>query len=125
MNVVDSSAWLEYFAGGVNAVFFAEPIQLVDELIVPSIVIYEVFKRFFQQRGESAALEVAASLKRGQVVDFDGMLALSAATISLDLKLPLADSIILATARQFQAVLWTQDEHFINIAGVKYKAKPV
>ena len=123
MNVVDSSAWLEYFEGAGNAAYFTAVIQNTAELIVPSMVIYEVFKRFFQQRGESAALEVAASLNLGQVVDLSGPLALSAARISMDLKLPLAGSIILATARLYQATLWTQDEHFENIAGVKYIPK--
>jgi len=125
MNVVDSSAWLEYFAGTQNGDFFTAAIKQVDELVVPSVVIYEVSKRFFQQYGEEAALEAAATLQRGRVVDLDGELALSAARLSMDLKLPLADSIILATARRYQATLWTQDEHFKEIAGVKYQAKVI
>lgn len=123
MNVVDSSGWLEYFADGPNADFFAEAIETVDELIVPAISIYEVFKRVYQQRGESDALQAAALMEQGFVIDLDAPLALSAAKLSLDSKLPMADSIILATARAQNATLWTQDADFKGIAGVQYMEK--
>lgn len=123
MNVVDSSGWLEYFADGPNADFFAEAIETVDELIVPAISIYEVFKRVYQQRGESDALQAAALMEQGSVIDLDAPLALSAAKLSLDSKLPMADSIILATARAQNATLWTQDADFKGIAGVQYMEK--
>jgi len=86
MNVVDSSGWLEYFADGVNADFFAEAIENIEELIVPVISIYEVFKRVYQQRGEGDALQSVAMMEQGKVVELDTTLALSAAKISLDLK---------------------------------------
>jgi len=123
MNVVDSSGWLEYFANGANAEFFAPPIEEVGKLIVPSISILEVFKRVIEQRGEGDALRAAAQMQQGQVVDLDTALATSAARISFDLKLPLADSVILATARAHDAVVWTQDADFVGIEGVKYVAK--
>ena len=123
MNVVDSSGWLEYFADGPNADFFAEAIETIDELIVPAISIYEVFKRVYQQRGESDALQTVALMEQGTVIDLDTTLALSAAKLSLDLKLPMADSIILATARAQNATLWTQDADFKGIAGVQYMEK--
>ncbi len=123
MNVVDSSGWLEYFAEGPNADFFAPAIERASELIVPSISIYEVFKRILQQRGEEAALGAIAVMTLGQVVDLDLSLALSAAKLSAELKLPMADSIILATARVGSATLWTQDEHFESIEGVQYIEK--
>ncbi len=123
MNVVDSSGWLEYFANGANAEFFAPPIEEVGKLIVPSISILEVFKRVIEQRGEGDALRAAAQMLQGQVVDLDTALATSAARISFDLKLPLADSVILATARAHDAVVWTQDADFVGIEGVKYVAK--
>ena len=121
MNVVDSSAWLEYFAGGPNAGFFAPAIEETKELIVPSIVLLEVFKRFLQQRTESDALQAIAIIRQGQIVDLDGVLALSAAKIGVAHKLPLADSVILATARRFDATVWTQDEDFNGLPGVRYR----
>ena len=123
MNVVDSSGWLEYFADGANADFFAEAIENIEELIVPVISIYEVFKRVYQQRGEGDALQSVAMMEQGRVVGLDTTLALSAAKISLDLKIPMADSIILATARSYDATLWTQDVDFKGIAGVEYIEK--
>jgi len=121
MNVVDSSAWLEYLAAGPNAVFFAEAIENVSELVVPTISIYEVFKRIVQQRSENEALQVVAVMQQGRVSEMDSTVALSAARISIDHKLPMADSVMLATAKLNQATLWTQDSHFEGMAGVKYK----
>ena len=123
MNVVDSSAWLEYFANGPNATFFSRPIEQLEELLVPSLTIYEVFKRVLQQRDEGAALQAAAVMQQGAVVDLDARLALSAARISLESKLPMADSIVLATARSYGATLWTQDADFEGLAGVQYRKK--
>ncbi len=120
MNVVDSSGWLEYFADGPNAAFFAGAVEATDELIVPTINLYEVFKRVLQQRGENDALEAAALIMQGEVIPLDATLALSAAKLSADLRLPMADSVILATARAEGAVLWTQDAHFSNLEGVRY-----
>jgi predicted nucleic acid-binding protein len=123
MNVVDSSGWLEYFADETNADFFSGAIENIEELIVPVISIYEVFKRVYQQRGEGDALQSVAMMEQGKVVELDTTLALSAAKISLDLKIPMADSIILATARSYDATLWTQDVDFKGIAGVEYVEK--
>ncbi len=123
MNVVDSSGWLEYFADGPNADFFAPSIENVAELVVPSISVYEVFKKVFEQRGEGDALQAVAAMEQGVVIDLDTTIALSAAKISLDLKLPMADSIILATAQRYNAVLWTQDSDFRGFEGVRYVEK--
>jgi predicted nucleic acid-binding protein len=123
VNVVDSSAWLEYFADGPNAGFFAPAIEATEELIVPSIVLLEVFKRLLQQRSENEALQASAVMRQGMIVDLDGALALSAAKVGVTNKLPLADSIIFATARRFDATVWTQDEDFDGLPGVKYRAK--
>jgi predicted nucleic acid-binding protein len=123
MNLVDSSGWLEYFADGKNASFFAPAIEDTKLLLVSSINCYEVFKRIAQQRDEGAAMQAIAVMQEGAVVDVTPDLAIVAAKIALDLKLPLADSVILATARLRQAVLWTQDADFAKIAGVKYVAK--
>jgi len=123
MNVVDSSGWLEFFADGPNAMFFAPSITDVEHLIVPAISIYEVFKRILQQRSETDALQAVGQMAQGLVIDLNQTLALSAAKLSVDFKLPMADSLILATAQANQAVLWTQDADFKNVAGVQYIKK--
>lgn len=123
MNVVDSSGWLEYFADGPNANFFAPAIEQVDELLVPTISIYEVFKRVLQQRGETAALQATSVMLQGRAIDLDSTLAIRAAKLSATLQIPMADSIMLATAHAYQAMLWTQDADFKNIDGVRYVEK--
>ena len=123
MNLVDSSGWLEYFGDASNADFFAPAIEDVPNLLVPTICILEVFRRVLQQRDEKAALQVAAIMQQGQVVDMDSAVALNAATVGVDLKLPLADSVILATARMHNATIWTQDEDFKGLEGVRYVSK--
>jgi predicted nucleic acid-binding protein len=123
MNVVDSSGWLEYFAGGPNAGFFAPAIETTRDLVVPTLSVYEVFKRVLQQRGEGDALQAAAVMQLGTVVELSSTLALNAARLSVDHRLPLADSIILATARAFDATLWTQDADFDGVPGVRYRAR--
>jgi toxin FitB len=123
MNVVDSSAWLEYFADGPNAGFFAPAIEQTDQLIVPAICLYEVFKRVLQQRDEHAALQGVGQMRSGQVVNLDGPIAIDAASLGHQSKLAMADSIILATARRFDALLWTQDAHFETIPNVRFRRK--
>lgn len=123
MNVVDSSGWLEYFADGPNADFYAPAVELTAELIVPTLSLYEVFKRVLQQRGEGDALQAVAVMIQGVVVDLDLDLALSAAKLSAELGLPMADSVMLATARNRRALLWTQDADFDGIEGVRYIAR--
>jgi predicted nucleic acid-binding protein len=123
VNVVDSSAWLEYFADGPNAGFFAPAIEATDELIVPSICLLEVFKRVCQQRGEGPALQAVAVMQQGRIVDLDSALALIAANIGTETKLALADSVVLATARQTEATLWTQDADFEDLPDVKFRVK--
>ena len=123
MNVVDSSAWLAYFADEPNAQHFASAIEAPDSLIVPSITLLEVFKKVAQQRGEGVALQYVAVMQQGRVVDLGAGLALLAATLGARHKLPVADSIIYATAQQGNAMVWTQDADFESLAGVKYFAK--
>lgn len=123
MNIVDSSAWLSYFASDKNSTVFAEPIENLSELLVPSITITEVFKNVLRQRGEAAALIVTAHMEQGKVIPLDSGLAMDAAKFGVLHKLPLADSIIFATARKYAAVLWTQDNDFEGLSNVKYIAK--
>ena len=123
MNVVDSSAWLEYFADGPNAEHFAKVIEKPDGLLVPSITLLEVFKRISQQRDESTALQYVAVMQQSTVVELDAALALRAAALGLRQKLPLADSIVYATAQHANAIVWTQDADFEELAGVRFWRK--
>ena len=123
MNLVDSSGWLEYFADGPNANFFSRPIQDLGQLVVPTLSIFEVFKRIAQQRGEGDALQAIAVMQQATVVELTSPLALDSARLSLETHLPMADSIILATARAFGATLWTQDADFKDMEGVQYIEK--
>ena len=122
MNVVDSSAWLEYFADGPNAEDFAPIVKDPGNLLVPSVTVFEVFKRIRAQRDSEVALRAVSQMRRGRVVDLDADLAVAAADLSAELTLPLADSVILATARATEATLWTQDADFEGLDGVEYRA---
>ena len=122
MNVVDSSAWLEYFADGPNAGEFARPIAATRSLIVPTLSLFEVFKRIAQQRGDDEALRSVAVMEQGKVVDLDRATALAAARLSIDHSIAMADSIMLATAQRSSAVLWTQDVDFEGLPGVRFFA---
>lgn len=123
MNIVDSSGWLEYFADGPNAGRFADPLSNIGELLVPAITLYEVFKVVCRQRGEDAALQAVAMMQQGRVIELSSSIALLAAKLSLDMKIPMADSMILATAQIHGAVLWTQDNDFEGLHGVRYFPK--
>jgi predicted nucleic acid-binding protein len=123
MNVVDSSGWLEYFAGGPNATFFSEPIEDTENLLVPTISLYEVFKRILQQKDETEALNKTAFMLLGRVIDLSSPIALHAAKISADTQIPMADSIMLASAREHNAVLWTQDADFDGLEDVNFIEK--
>jgi len=123
MNLVDSSGWLEFFVDGPNASFFATPLKNVDELVVPTISIYEVFKSVLRQRDESAGLQAVALMKQGQVIDLKTNISMKAAKLSLEHKIPMADSIILATGRLYQATVWTQDIDFKGLKDVKFIRK--
>lgn len=123
MNIVDSSGWLEFFADGPNADSFAEPLADRGQLIVPTIIIYEVFKVILRERGENSALQAAALLRQGTVVTLTEDISLSAARLSFNYKIPMADSIILATARANDATVWTQDDDFKGLDNVRYFSK--
>jgi predicted nucleic acid-binding protein len=123
VNLVDSCGWLEYLADGPNADFYAGSLTDTGNLVVPSICIAEVFRKVLLLRGEGAAFEAAALMMRGQVVVLEASIAVLAARLGSEFKMPLADSIILATARSWNAVIWTQDSHFKDIPGVRYIEK--
>jgi predicted nucleic acid-binding protein len=123
MNLVDSCGWLEYFSDGPNASTFEKALTDVENLIVPTLCLYEVFKVVLRERGESDALQAVALMQQGKIFELTAEIALLAARTSLDLKIPMADSIILATGHLQGAVIWTQDADFINVKGVKYIPK--
>lgn len=120
---MDSSAWLEYFAGGPGAANFASAIEATHRLIVPSVCLLEVFKVVLRQRGESDALQAVALMRQGTVLDLDGGLALAAAKVGVEHKLPLAGSIVYATAQSVGGVVWTQDDDFASLANVEHFPK--
>mgnify|MGYP006300327543 CR=1 FL=1 len=121
MNLVDTSGWIEYFFAGPNAAYFAPPIEATDDLIVSVICLYEVFKKVNIVADEARALEAVAQMKQGRIVSLTEDIALSGALISLKNKLPMADSLIYATAKACEAILWTQDDHFSGLPNVNYK----
>ena len=122
MNVVDSSGWIEYLAGGPNATFFSAPIEGEEPLVVPSLGLFEVYRHLLLHISREDALNVVAAMRRGAIIDLDDRLALEAAELSADTGLALADSILLATARAFDANFWTQDKDFEGMEGVRYRA---
>ena len=123
MNIVDSSGWLAYFADEPNAKHFLIPLNDTASLVVPTVTIYEVFKVVLRESSENEALQAAVAMRKGTVVDLTSLLAIAASKLSLEHKLPMADSIILATAKEFDATIWTQDSDFKNIDDVKYFPK--
>ena len=123
MNIVDSSGWLAYFADEPNAKHFVTPLNDSDSLVVPTVTIYEVFKVILRESGENDALQAVVAMQKGMVVDLKAPLAIAASKLSLEHNLPMADSIILATAQEFNAIIWTQDSDFKNITNVKYFPK--
>lgn len=123
MNIVDSSGWLEYFSGGPNAMHFLPPLEEPSSLIVPSITIYEVFKVVLRETGENEALQSIAAMQKGSVVDLSAGIAMNASKLSLQHNLPMADSIILATAKAYECIIWTQDSDFEKLQRVKFFPK--
>jgi predicted nucleic acid-binding protein len=121
MNVVDTSGWIEFLFEGPNAAVFAPLVEDVDNLLVPVICLYEVFKKVNSVADEAKALQAIGQMKQGRVMEVTESIALRAALISLKHRIPMADSLILSTAWSEQATLWTQDEHFAGLPGVEYK----
>jgi len=123
MNVVDSSGWIEFLVGGPNAGFFETPLILQDELLVPSVIMLEVYRYVLRNEGREKALSVAATMCEGRVIDLGTGLAIEAAELGASHGLPLADSIIYASALSHEATLWTQDADFDGLDHVEYRSK--
>jgi predicted nucleic acid-binding protein len=120
MNIIDSSGWLEYFSDGPNAIHYLPPLNDTSTLIVPVITIYEVFKVVLRESTENEALQAIAAMQKGKIIDLNANIAMDGSKLSLQHNLPMADSIILATARVYDCVIWTQDSDFQHIEGVNY-----
>jgi predicted nucleic acid-binding protein len=120
MNIIDSSGWLEYFSDGPNAKHYLPPLNDSTSLIVPVITIYEVFKVVLRESSEDMALQAVAAMQKGRIIDLSASIAMKASKLSLQHDLPMADAIILATAREHNCVIWTQDSDFQHIDGVQY-----
>lgn len=120
MNVVDSSGWIEYFVGGPHADFFAEPIEDLGALLVPTICLAEVFRFFLRESSRSSAIEAIALMGRGGIRELDAPLAMLAGQLGVEHALPLADSVVYATARSTSSEVWTQDSDFEGLPGVRF-----
>lgn len=120
MNIVDSSGWLSFFADESNAKHFLAPLNDSALLVVPTITIYEVFKVILRESSENEALQAVIAMQKGRLVELNASLAIAASKLSIEYNLPMADSIILATAQEYKAIIWTQDADFQNISSVKY-----
>jgi len=123
MNIVDSSCWLEYFAGSKVGNLVSTAIEDLESLIVPSITLYEVFKKLLIEKDEDSALLAVAHMKQGTVIELDSDLSIYSAKIGKENKLPMADSIIYATNKKYNCILWTQDKHFKDLESIKYFEK--
>jgi predicted nucleic acid-binding protein len=123
MNIVDSSLWLEYFAGNTAGTPVSDIIKDIDSLYVPTITIYEVFKKLLYEKTENDALIATAQMVQGRIVDLNMELSLQAAKISKEYQIPMADSIIYATSKKYDCTLWTQDKHFAGFEAVRYFEK--
>lgn len=99
---------------------FAEALAQREGILVPTIVIHEVCKVIPRGAGEAATFRAAAALHRGRVVDLDASLAIQAARLAVEHRLPTADSVICATGRRHGVVVWTQDAHFRGLPRVKW-----
>ncbi|MGA9295515.1 MAG: type II toxin-antitoxin system VapC family toxin [Ignavibacteriaceae bacterium] len=123
MNLVDSSGWLEYLADSKNAKLFASAIEKTDELIVSTINIYEVYKKILLEKDENSAIQVIGLMQQAKVIEVNSSIAIQAAKLSYEQKIPMADSIIYITAKQNNGIVWTQDSDFKDLDDVKYFKK--
>jgi len=123
MNVVDSSGWIEYLLYGSGADFFEPVIRNADELVVPTISIFEVYRVVLRLKGRDIAADSVSVMTRGRIIELDAELATLSATLAHIEKLSMADAIILATAQEFSATIWTQDADLKRFDNVKFREK--
>jgi predicted nucleic acid-binding protein len=121
MNLVDTSGWIEYFFDGPNATFFSPPIEALDELVVPTVCLFEAFKKISLVADQSRALRAIAQMQQARVIDLTADIAVKASLLSIERRLPMADATIYATAKSVGATVWTQDEHFRGLPDVSFQ----
>lgn len=119
MVVVDSSGWIEFFTDGPKANAFARYLKELEQVVTPTVVVYEVYKKIKRERGEVLAKLCLAQIQKTQLVPIDEELAVLAADIGLEFSLPMADSFVLATARAYGAQLITGDSDFREVPGAQ------
>lgn len=123
VNVVDASGWLEYFTDGPDAAFFAQTLQEVEELVVPTITILDVFRHVYRHGDEGDALQAAAAMQQGKVVDLDTTAVLSAGRLSVRHDLSPSAGVVLAAARQHEGRVWTLEDELRSVEGVQYRPR--
>jgi predicted nucleic acid-binding protein len=123
MNIVNSSCWLEYLMDTKIGAAVAPVVENPAGLIVPTITLYEVYKKLLAEKDEEYAIDVVSYMQGGTVVDITAALSLSAARISRAYKLPMADSIIYATSLHYKSVVFSCDKHFKDIPNIRYFPK--
>jgi len=119
VTLVDSSGWIEYFTNGPLADEFAPYLEDLQEVVTPTIVIFEVFRVIRRQRSEEEAIEAVAQMQKTTVVDLDQFLALTAADVSIEHGLAMADAIVFATAQVQDVQLVTADSDFEGLSGAR------
>jgi toxin FitB len=124
MNVVDSSGWIEFFTAGASGLLFKPVIEQRDQLLVPAINIYEVYKILSRKLPAGAVQSCLDVMRQGRVLDLTDKRAVAAADIAAKHKLAMADAVIYSMAREFDGTLWTQDVDYKGLAGVRYFEKP-
>ena len=117
---MDSSGWIEFITEGPNASFFAPAIEASEVLVVPTISLLEVYRWVAREKDEASAVQVVGAMQRATVIALDGRLAVYAAVLAARHKLPVADSVIYATALDNSATLWTQDADFEKLPNVRF-----
>lgn len=117
-SVVDSSGWIEYFSGGSRASAFEGHLERKSDLIIPTLVIYEVYRWIKKHSGEDVALKCISQMNSPKTIPLTDSIAMHAADLSLEHKLALADSIVYATALTYRAKLITMDQDFRGLPNV-------
>jgi toxin FitB len=116
--VVDSSGWLEYLTEDSKAAAFGHYLEGDAAVLLPSIVLCEVYKHLSKQRGRAIAERFVAQVFQRKVIPLDETIAVTAGNMSVEHRLPMPDAIVYATARVCQAQLVTADTHFRGLPGV-------
>ena len=123
MRVVDSSGWLEFLTDGPLAARYASYLEELDDVLTPTVVVFEVYKWIKRERSEEEALIAAAQIEKTRIVPLTTTVALTAADLGLEHRLAMADSIVYSTALLHQAELVTSDRDFASLPGVEYVAQ--